>query len=175
MKKSIVFLGALLGVALTFSSLGGCLPQGEGVPFDGCESGSGGACTCSNGLSGVLSCEESVLYCVCEIEEGMDLDLPAPSDMSAMPQEMGQVPVDMGGMPDSGTPPADMMQPADQGQDPPDMMQVPMCGGSPCTCENGPLPAGWVSADVGLVDLAGQAGHLGDEWCLEASGRDIYG
>lgn len=160
----------MCSVALSALMWTGCVPQGSGVPFDGCESGSGNPCTCSNGLDGVLSCEEEVLYCVCTIEEGMDLGLTSPADMSMSvdmtpQQDMGSLP-DMIASTDMGV---------DQGGEPRDMSMPEMCDGVPCTCETGPLPTGWSSEDIGLVDLPGDAGsHMG-EWCVEASGRDIYG
>lgn len=167
MKVSKI-LGAMVGVVWSAFMVVGCLPQGSGTPFDGCESGSGNPCTCSNGLEGVLSCEEDVLYCVCAIEAGMDLGISPAPDMSVVGQDMMSSSQEMGNDLDDMTTP-------DMGEGTPDMTTVPMCGGAPCTCETAPLPAGWTSADVGDVDLPGSAGSLTGEWCIEASGRDIYG
>lgn len=171
-------IGALLFFCFVMSMCGvaGCLPRASIAPFEGCDALNGEACTCANGMEGAQICEEGGLFCMCGIKEEMDLGNTSAPDFSAGLSDMTPV-VDMSA-PDmeakqEDMPPADME--ADEGMVEDMAPAVPMCGGVPCTCETGPLPAGWVSEDVGLVDdLKGSAGSFDGEWCVKASGSDIF-
>lgn len=159
--KSVFALGFI-------SFLVGCLPQSDGTPLEQCAASEGEGCTCSNGLSGELSCEAGQLYCVCGVLGGdMSVDASMPDDGLVLDQgaDMSVVMPDIGG--DMAM--ADMQDEEEMGG------EEVLCEGVPCTCETGALPEGWSSEDVGDVMIAGSAGTLDGEWCVEASGRDIYG
>lgn len=138
----------------------GCLPEGSGVPVDQCMTSQGESCTCSNGMSGELSCEGGQLYCVCGVF-GEDMASVMP-DMVTPAGDLGE--------PDSGV---DMTDgPRDMGED---MGGEELCGGVPCTCETGALPQGWSAQGIGDAMTAGDAGSHDGEWCMDASGQDIFG
>ncbi len=135
----------------------GCLPKGEGTPIGSCDIQDGEACTCSNGWSGVFSCESGELYCVCD----------EPVDM-AMITDMAEVGTDMPVLALDMSVDADLSEASDMSD-----MSGELCGGVPCTCKTGELAAGWVGEGVG--DVTGVQGHYQGEWCIEGAGVDIFG